>query len=188
VPTETKVARSSGWLRGTLVGFATVAFAALATAVAYQNAVTIPHLKSGASQSMAQVYGPTFSLPPDRPGVWTPQVSIRPTDAFLLDFKFTPTYMFNSYFCQLQDASGRPVLETRVSAEKVNQELHLAVPPGVVQRPGSYSLVLLGGDPGSAGPVRTSILWRLFAADPGSARPVRNSVVQRLTFTILFLQ
>jgi hypothetical protein len=188
VPAETKVARSSGWLRGTLAAFATVAFAALVTAVAYQNAVTIPHLKSGASRSTAQVYGPTFPLPPDRPGVWTPQVSIRPTDGFLLDFKFTPTYMFNSYFCQLQDASGRPLLQTRVSAEKVNQELHLAVPAGVVQRPGSYSVVLLGGDPGSAGPVRTSILWRLFAADPGSARPVRNSVVQRLTFSILFLQ
>jgi hypothetical protein len=187
VRTQTEVARSSGWLRGTLTAFATVAFAALATAVAYQNAVTIPHLKSGASRSTAQVYGPTFPLSAD-PGVWTPQVSIRPTDGFLLDFKFTPTYMFNSYFCQLQDSSGRSLLQTRVSAEKVNQELHLAVPAGVVQRPGSYSLVLLGGDPDSAGPVRTSILWRLFAADPGSARPLRNSVVQRLTFSILFLQ
>jgi hypothetical protein len=118
---------------------------------------------------LAQVYGTTFSLPADRTGVWTPQVSIRPADGFLLDFKFTPTFLFNSYFCQLQDASGRPLLQTRVSAEQVNQELHLVVPQGVVQRPGAYTLLLLG-------------------ADSGSARPARNSVVQRLTFTILFVQ
>jgi hypothetical protein len=145
-------------------------------------------LKGGVSPGLARVYGPTFSLPADRLGAWTPQVSIRPTDGFLLDFKFNPTYLFNSYFCQLQDSSGRALIQTMVSAEKVNQELHLAVPPGVVQRPGSYTLVLLGADPGSAGPVRTGILWRLFAADPSSARPDRNSVVQRLTFTVLFLQ
>jgi hypothetical protein len=187
VPAETKVARSSGWLRGPLAAFATVAFAALATTGAYQNALTIPRLKSDASRSTAQVYGPTFPLPADRPGVWTPQVSIRPTDGFLLEFKFTPMYLSNSYFCQLQDASGHPLLQTRVSAEKVNQELHLAVPPGVVQRPGSYTLVLLGADPGSAGPVRNSVLWRLFAANPASG-PAQKSVVQRLTFTILFLQ
>jgi hypothetical protein len=108
-------------------------------------------------------------LPADRPGVWTPQVSIRPADGFLLDFKFTPTFLFYSYFCQLQDASGLPLLQTRVSAEKVNQELHLVVPQGVVQRPGDYTLVLLGADSGSAG-------------------PARHRVVQRLTFTILFVQ
>jgi len=82
-------------------------------------------------------------LPPDRPGVWTPQVSIRPTDGFLLDFKFTPTYLFNRIFCQLQDASGRPVLETRVSAEKGEPGTALWLYQQVVQRPGSYSLVVL---------------------------------------------
>jgi hypothetical protein len=187
VRAQTEGAGSTRWSRRMIAVFVTAAFVALASTVAYQNAVTIPHLKSGASRSTAQVYGPTFSLPADRPGAWTPQVSIHPTDSFLLDFKFTPAYMFDSYFCQLQDASGRPVLETRVSAEKVNQELHLAVPAGVVQRPGSYSLVLLGADPGSAGPVRNSVLWRLLAANPASG-PAQKSVVQRLTFTILFLQ
>jgi len=137
--------------------FVAVAFVALASTVAYQNAVTIPHLKGGASPSLGQVYGPTFSLPADRPGAWTPQVSIHPVDGFLLDFKFNPTYLFNSYFCQLQDASGHPLLQTRVSAEKVNQELHLAVPQGVVQRPGSYALVLLGADPGAEGQFGTAL-------------------------------
>ena len=184
---ETEFAGSRDWPRRIIAALTAAALVALATTVVYQNAVTIPHLKSVAPPSLAQVYGSTFSLPADRPGVWTPQVSIRPADGFLLDFKFTPTFLFNSYFCQLQDAYGHPLLQTRVSAEKVNQELHLAVPAGIVQRPGSYSLVLLGADPGSAGPVRNSVLWRLFAADPGSG-PVQNSVVQRLTFTILFVQ
>jgi hypothetical protein len=184
---ETEVAASRRWPRWITAGVAAVTFVTLATTVAYQNAVTIPRLKSGASPSLAHVYGPTFSLPADRRGAWTPQVSIRPTDGFLLDFEFNPTYLFNSYFCQLQDASGQPLLQTRVSAERVNQKLHLAVPAGVVQHPGSYSLVLLGADPGATGPVRNSVLWRLFAANPDSG-PVRNSVVQRLTFTILFSQ
>ena len=162
-------------------------FVTLAATVAYQKAVTIPHLKSGVSASLAHVYGPALPLLADRPGAWTPQISIHPTDGFLLDFEFNPSYLFNSYFCQLQDASGEPLLQARVSAEKVNQKLHLAVPEGVVQRPGFYSLVLLGADPGATGPVRNSVLWRLFAANPDSG-PVRNNVVQRLPFTILFSQ
>ena len=184
---KTRVGGSGGWPHWIVVGFATSAVVALASTIAYQNAVTIPHLKSGASPTVAQVYGPIFSLPSNRPGAWTPQVSIHPADGFLLDFEFNPTYLFNSYFCQLQDASGHPLLQMRVSAEEVNQKLHLAVPTGVVQRPGSYSLVLLGADPGATGPVRNSFLWRLFAANPNSG-PVRNSVVQRLTFSIQFLQ
>jgi hypothetical protein len=187
VRAQTEVAGSAGWFRRMTAVLVAATFVALASTVAYQNAVTIPHLKSGTSPSLAQVYGPTFSLPADGSGAWTPQVSIHPTDGFLLDFKFNPTYLFNSYFCQLQDASGHPLLQTRVSAEKVNQELHLVVPAGVVQRPGSYSLVLLGADPGAAGPVRNSVLWRIFAADPASAGRFRN-VVQRLTFSVLFLQ
>lgn len=187
VRAQTEGAGSTRWSRRMIAVFVTAAVVALASTVAYQNAVTIPHLKSGTSPSLAQVYGPTFSLPADRPGAWTPQVSIHPTDGFLLDFEFNPAYLFNSYFCQLQDASGHPLLQTRVSAEKVNQELHLAVPAGVVQRPGSYSLVLLGADPGATGPVRNSVLWRLLAANPASG-PAQKSVVQRLTFTILFLQ
>jgi hypothetical protein len=187
VGAETEVAASRYWPRWITAVLAAVTFVALATTVAYQNIVTIPDLKSGASPSLAHVYGPTFSLPADRPGSWTPQVSIHPADGFLLDFEFKPTYLFNSYFCQLQDASGHPLLQARVSAEKVNKELHLTVPAGLVQRPGSYSLVLLGADPGTAGPVRNSVLWHLLAANPDS-RPVRNSVVQRLTFTILFSQ
>jgi hypothetical protein len=153
--------------------FVAAAFVALGSTIAYQNAVTIPHLKSGASPSRAQIFGPTFSLPADTPGAWTPQISIHPADGFVLGFKFNPTFLFNSYFCQLQDASGHSLLQTRVSAEKVNQELHLAIPEGVVQRPGSYSLVLLGADPGSAGPVRNSVLWRLFAANPDSGSEKR---------------
>lgn len=184
---ETEVAPSRHWLRWITAVVAAVTFVTLATTVAYQNAVIIPHLKSGSSPGPAHIYGPTFSLPADTRGAWTPQVSIHPIDGFLLEFEFNPAYLSNSYFCQLQDASGQPLLQTMVSAEKVNQKLHLAVPAGVVQRPGSYSLVLLAADPGATGPVRKNLLWRLFAANPDST-PVRNSVVQRLTFTILFLE
>lgn len=176
-----------GWIRRIMAILVTAAFVMLVSTVAYQNTVTIPRLKSGASTSLAHIYGPTFSLPADSPGVWTPQISIHPTDGFLLDFEFKPTYLFTSYFCQLQDAAGSPLLQSRVSAEKVNQELHLAVPAGIVQRPGSYSLVLLGADPDATRPVRNSVFWRLLAANPDSGL-VRGRTVQRLTFTIIFLQ
>jgi hypothetical protein len=164
-----KIATSRRWVRWITAGVVASTIVTLATTVAYQNTVTIPQLKRAGSPSRVQIRRPSFSLPADAPGVWTPQVTIRPPEGFLLNFKVNPTYQFNSYFCQLQDAAGNLLLQTKVSGEEVNKELRFAVPPGVVQRPGSYSLILVG-------------------ADFGSATPAGNSVVQRVTFTILFAE
>jgi hypothetical protein len=141
-----------GWLRWFQPVVAVPAFAALLLIIAYQNTVTLPQAREGASSSSAQFL---FSSYPLR-GVNTAgdegrMLSIRPAEAFFLNFDFVPTRSFGNYIGQLEDAQGHVLLRSRIAGGNANQEAHLPIPAGMLH-PGKYVLAFYG-DPGASGKV-----------------------------------
>lgn len=135
------------WLRPVV---AVPAFAVLLIVVAYQNVVTIPRAKQEAERGAGQVFTSVFSLQmANTRGGEEVKVLIRPNEAFALDFDFSPTRSFDSYLCQLQDATGGSLLQVSVPGSEANTEVHLIVPGGLA-KPGKYALVF-AGDPGARG-------------------------------------
>jgi len=169
---KASVAASGGWFAW-LRPVAVPVFAALLLVVVYQNTVTIPRAKQGASLTAGQVFTSSFSLrKADTLGGEEAKagdegrVQVRPTEAFALKFDFTPRQRFDSYVGQIQDASGLAVLQVRIPGSSANREVQIAVPGGVVQ-PGNYVLVL-AGDPGAQGQMS------------------KENEVSRLSFTVEF--
>jgi len=162
-----------GWLRWFQPIVAVPAFAALLLIIAYQNVVTIPQARNTSSRAVAEVYGRSFLLQPSdtRGGNETvvnrASLEVRPNEGFLLQLDFIPSSSFPAYVCQLLDDSGHVLQQITVPAEKAKKELHLPVPAGLVSRPGQYSLVFLG-------------------ADPGSGKAVNDSKLQYFTFNVAF--
>ena len=137
-------AAPGGWFRWVRPVVAVPAFAALLLVVAYQNTVTIPQAKKEAAQGAGQLFTTSFSLQmANVRGGEDMKVQIHPKESFALKFDFTPSRTFDSYICQLQDASGRVLLEQRVPGSSANKEAQLVVRGGLV-KPGKYSLVFTG--------------------------------------------
>jgi len=76
-------------------------------------------------------------------------VSVHSGQTFELDFDFSPRPQFSHYVGQLQDETGKPVLELALSSETARREIHVPVPAGLVHR-GIYRLVI-SGDPDATG-------------------------------------
>jgi hypothetical protein len=147
--------------------------AALLIVVAYQNTVTIPRAKEAATQNAAQLFSSSFSLQManTRGGEEVHvgdegKVQVRPDEGFALKLDFTPRQRFDSYVGQIQDESGRSVVQVRIPGTSANREMHLAVSAGLLQ-PGKYYLVL-AGDPEAKG------------------RMTKEKEVSRLPFTVEF--
>ncbi len=170
--TKKAAAAGSGWFAWLRPVVAVPVFAALLLFIGYQNVVTIPKAKQGASVGTGQVFTSSFSLKKaDTLGEEAKagdegKVQVRANEGFALKFDFTPRQRFDSYIGQIQDESGRSVLEVRIPGSSSNRELQIAVPGGVV-RPGSYVLVL-AGDPGAKGQMS------------------KENEVSRLSFTVEF--
>jgi hypothetical protein len=164
-----------GWLSWLQPVVAVPAMAALLLIIAYQNTVTIPQAKNTPSRAVTEIYGQPFLLQPSdtRRGneaiVNETPLEVRPTEGILLQLDFTPSSSFPIYLCQLLDSSGRVLQQFTVPAEKTKQELHLAVPAGLISRSGQYSVVFFG-------------------ADAASGRAVNDSRVQYFTFNVAFRQ
>jgi hypothetical protein len=149
------------WLRPAV---AVPVFAVLLIVVAYQNTVTIPHAKQEAAQGAGQMITSVFSLQmANTRGGEDVKVRVHPNESFGLKFDFTPSKTLESYICQLQDESGRSVLEVVVPGSSTNQEVQFVVPAGRV-KPGKYNLVFNGG-PGSSGQGSGEVLRLRFAVE-----------------------
>jgi hypothetical protein len=155
-PVEVAATRTAenrgGWLFWLRPAFAVPALLILLAVVGYQNLITFPKLRSGEAADTAQVFN-SFSLVAanlrSARGEGAVKVQVQKHETFALDFDFLPMRPFDHYLCQLQDETGRVVLQAGVPAEKAKQEVHLLVPGGL-ERPGKYSVVL-AGDPGAKG-------------------------------------
>ena len=157
-----------GWFAWLKPIVAVPAFAVLLIVVAYQNTVTIPRAKQEATEGAAQLFTTSFSLQmANVRGGEEVKVQVHPKEAFALNFDFTPSRSFDSYLCQLQDESGRSLLQKSIPGASANKEAHLVVPGGLV-RPGKYSLV--------------------FTDARGSQEQGIGEEVLRLRFTVEFLQ
>ena len=133
-----------GWLAWFRPIVAVPAFAALLLIIAYQNTVTIPKAEEKAARGSGQLFNSSFSLQmANVRGGDEVKVRVHQNEGFALDFDFTPTAIFDSYNCQLQDESGRSLLQVSIPGSSVNKEVHLAVPGGLV-RPGKYHLAFTG--------------------------------------------
>jgi Putative zinc-finger len=153
-----------GWLRWLQPVVAVPAFAALLLIVAYQNTVSIPQAREAASSEVAQIF--VTSRAPKMAVTRGEEVklSVRPKESFPLKFDFTPTLHFDAYVCQLQDESGRSLLQVRIPGSFTNKELNLVVPANRV-KPGKYTLVFTG-DAGAKGrPTEAEVLRLTFAIE-----------------------
>jgi len=140
----------SGWLAWLRPAFAVPALAALLLVVSYQNLVTIPQAKRDLALNAGQVITSSFSLQmANVRGGEEVKVRVHPNEGFSLKFDFTPSQSFESYMCELQDASGHSLLREMLPGTSTNKEAELAVRGGLV-KPGKYALVFTGA-PGSSG-------------------------------------
>jgi len=140
------------WLSWFRPIIAVPAFAALLLLLGYQSLVTIPNVKEKAAGGGAQVLFNSYPLRGvNTAGEEGRTLSIRPGEAFLLNFDFVPTRSFDTYICQLEDAQGHLVLRAKIAGGNANQEAHLPIPAGALH-PGKYVLAFYG-DPGATGKV-----------------------------------
>jgi hypothetical protein len=145
-----RAARSwwSGFLRPS---FAAPALALLLLVAAYQNAITIPRLKSEISQVATPQTLPSFSLITlaSRGGdLLTITVPVEKPFSVFVDIP--PKGQFSSYLCEFQNEAGKYEFSVSVSPEEAKQTVQLLVPPGKLP-PGSHVLVVYGlGSPGPA--------------------------------------
>ena len=157
-----------GWLSWLQPVVAVPAMAALLLIIAYQNTVTIPQARQEAGSSEAQIFvtsrAPKMAVV--RGSEELLKFSVRRNESLPLKFDFTPTPSADAYVCQLQDESGRLVLQVRVPGLFTNKELELVVPANRVKA-GKYALV--------------------FTADPGTTGQLTKTEVLRLSFAIEIL-
>lgn len=156
-----------GWLFWLRPAFAAPALLILLAVIGYQNLITLPQAKREAGSSVGQFVSSSFSLRmANTRGGEEVKVRVHPNESFALQFDFTPAKPFSSYLCQLQDESGRSLLQSVVPGTSINQEAQLIVPPNRV-KPGRYSLVFTGAS--------------------GSGEQGSREEVLRLGFTVEFL-
>jgi hypothetical protein len=150
---EKKAASTQGggwnWFRPII---AVPAFAALLLVIGYQSFVSIPKAKQAAANRASQILFSSHALRGvNTAGEEGRTLSIRPDEAFFLDFDFVPTRSFDSYVAQLEDAEGRMLLRAKIVGGNANQEAHLPIPAGML-RPGKYVLAFYG-DAGTSGKI-----------------------------------
>ena len=156
-----------GWLaRWLRPAFAVPAFAVLLLVVAYQNTVTIPRAKLEAASGAGQVLTASFTFPKTQTrgargggeGVKAGEdagekeafkVKVKPNESFGLRFDFNPPKTLDSYLCELQDESGRTLLQKAVPGTSIHHEVEIGIPGGLVKA-ANYSLVFHGA-PGANG-------------------------------------
>jgi hypothetical protein len=140
--------------------FAVPVLALLVLVAAYQNTVTIPHLKTELSRSEAPQTLQSFSLAgASSRGEGVAAISVPAGKAFSLFLDIPPRYKFGSYACEILSESGTPEFSVNISAEEARKSVQVLIPAGRLAS-GKHELVVRGlGSPENAdadtiGPVR----------------------------------
>ncbi len=152
-----KPSHARGWLKALI---AVPAIAALILVLIYERHNVTGHGVTGkmgsatvpaaANVSPNLVASASFALRGgDREGGESTTVRVRPGEAFGLQFDFTPGQTFAQYTAALLDQDGHTLQQFPISAERINKEVKLMVPGGLVG-PGKYTL-LISGSGGTAG-------------------------------------
>ncbi|MGH9746468.1 MAG: hypothetical protein ACRD59_10230 [Candidatus Acidiferrales bacterium] len=131
--------------------FAVPVLALLVLFAGYQNAFTIPQLKSALSRSEAPQALASFSLIAQNSRGSAPLTIAAPAGKpFSLFLDIPPQSQFTSYVCEFQSEAGVPELSLNISAEEAKQTVQLLIPAGRLAS-GKHLLVVRGlGSPESA--------------------------------------
>lgn len=140
-------ARTGAWWATLLrPAFAVPALALLLLVAGYQNAVTIPHLKTAASQSETAQTLPSFSLISENSRGGAPlAISVPAGKPFSFFVDIPPNRGYSSYVCEFQTESGAPELSLNVSADEAKRTVQLLIPAGRLAS-GKHVLVVRGLD------------------------------------------
>jgi hypothetical protein len=138
-------ATTGGWWATLLrPAFAVPALALLLLFAGYQNAVTIPQLKTALSQSDAAQTLPSYSLISGNSRGGAPLAIVAPAGkpfSFFVDIP--PNDGYSSYICEFETESGTPELSLNVSADEAKRTVQLLIPAGRLAS-GKHVLVVRG--------------------------------------------
>jgi hypothetical protein len=140
-------APSGGWWTALLrPAFAVPALVLLLLAAGYQNAVTIPHLRTALSQSEVAQTLPSFSLISENSRGGAPlAISVPAGKPFSFFVDIPPKGSYASYACEFQTESGAPELSLNISADEAKRTVQLLIPAGRLAS-GKHVLVVRGLD------------------------------------------
>ncbi|MGB7844769.1 MAG: zf-HC2 domain-containing protein [Candidatus Acidiferrum sp.] len=133
------------------------AMAAIVLTIGYYSLPSKPQIGEITAPGQVLVSSPSFGLRGgDRVESEKTVLQIPAGNAFQLHFDFVPAqdHNFSSYAGELQDKSSRVLVQFDIPADRVNKEVNLVVPAGLLH-PGDYSLVVFGRDASSS--VKTAV-------------------------------
>lgn len=147
--TITARSRWTSWLRPVI---ALPAMAVLLLSIGYYSFSSKPRTGEIAAPGQIVVPGPSFGLRGgDRLENEKTVVPLHGSESFQLRFDFVPAQgrPFSSYIAELQDSSSRVLLQFNVPPDRINKEVSLVVPAGLLH-PGDYILAVFGRDTSSS--------------------------------------
>jgi len=154
VPEKVARAPRAGWFNWLKPLVAVPAFAALMAFIAYQNTVSIPRLQREAgTQSETASVAPWFSLVnASVHGSSGTRVEVQPGQPFYLffDITATPRQADSVFLLQVQDSTGKTLVQSSVAAERAQKSVVLPIPPGF--REGDYKLFIFDKVAGTSVP------------------------------------
>lgn len=136
----------AGWFAWLRPAFAVPVFAALVLLVAYQNGVTIPHLKQASDRAVTAEVFKSLSLigAGTRGGEGShPTIAVHSDELFALDVDM-PGNSADGYVCQIADPSSRVRLSVAISSDEAKNTVHIKIPAGSLE-PGKYQLLVFRG-------------------------------------------
>ena len=160
-------AHSGGWWTKLLrPACAVPALALLLLVAGYQNAVTIPQLKTALSQSDTAQTLPSYSLISGNSRGGAPlAISVPAGKPFSFFVDIPPSGGHASYVCEFQTESGTPELSLNVSADEAKRTVQLLIPAGRLAS-GKHVLVVRGlGSPAKPDADKISVASYPFSLD-----------------------
>jgi hypothetical protein len=141
--------RWTSWLRPMI---AIPAMAVLLLVIGYYSRTSKPQIGVITAPGQTILSSPSFGLRGgDRLENEKTIVQVHGNDSVQLHFDFVPSQVqnFSSYSGELRDSASRALLQFDIPPDRVNKEVNLIVPSGLL-RPGDYTLTVFGRDSSSA--------------------------------------
>ncbi len=126
--------------------------AVLLLAIGYYSRTSKPQIGVITAPGQTILSSPSFGLRGgDRLENEKTVVQVHGNDSVQLHFDFVPSQVqnFSSYTGELRDSASRVLLQFDIPPDRVNKEVNLIVPSGLL-RPGDYTLTVFGRESSSA--------------------------------------
>ena len=141
--------RWTSWFRPIIV---IPAMGVLLLAVGYYSRMSKPQIGVITAPGQTILSSPSFGLRGgDRLENEKTIVQLQVNDSVQLHFDLVPSQVqnFSSYTGELQDSASRVLLQFSIPPDRVNKEVNLIIPSGLLH-PGDYTLTIFGRDASSS--------------------------------------